>query len=74
MAARAFDLLVMGGGSGGLGMARRAAELGMKVCSRARARACVCVCVCVHACGREVHIHSRERRWWQNHTDARGSI
>ena len=28
---KAFDLLVIGGGSGGLGMARRAAEFGVKV-------------------------------------------
>eukprot|EP00054_Salpingoeca_dolichothecata_P016939 m.100457 g.100457 ORF g.100457 m.100457 type:complete len:466 (+) comp22228_c0_seq1:5-1402(+) len=30
MAAKVFDLLVIGGGSGGLGMARRAAEFGIK--------------------------------------------
>lgn len=29
-AARAFDLIVIGAGSGGLGMARRAAEFGVK--------------------------------------------
>lgn len=28
---KAFDLLVIGGGSGGLGMVRRAAEFGIKV-------------------------------------------
>jgi heterodisulfide reductase subunit A-like polyferredoxin len=30
--AKSFQLLVIGGGSGGLGMARRAAEFGVKVC------------------------------------------